>query len=1203
MLSTVGVLLGTMFLPHYLLAAQSIISEIDLPDLDFSSFNDNQIGFLGEFDAISIYKYLGESNFTNQNYLQNNLYYTSGTDKQFKTFGEVNGTITEMIQINDELLLLLGDFSKIGEIEVLSPAFFNQTSESFSSLDLNNNITGSVSTAFYDEDETLIYLGGDFTFNKTHGSAIYSMKNHQLNSTVFEGFGSSSKVNTILKLNSRIVFGGKFSTLGLPGLLSQTSNVSNTSIETDQLVSLRHASFSSSNDASVPDFTLSCSTDTNLWSIDDSSSGTFNIELPFTIYPSKIRVYNAIEEQEQISLFRILTSPANGIMNLSYVDPNTNELSYCDAWCPLLNSSSLQDQSTEAIKFHDTSLQITSEYQEFGLVNEIEVTGLTFLALDSYGSSIALSEFQIYESDFSTYANNSYNEPSCSDEVDYSKSELIGEWTSSSDGVFLFSTVDASNGIPDVGINFYPNITYPGNYSILLYTPGCLDDDTCSQRGIVNVTVFDNSTNELLESNLIYQTNEEEKYDSVFYGHMESTPRVELSLYSGISNDNSIVVVGEKISVTVVTIDDIEDKNNTVSINGIFEYSPANFTNFDYSNYTGIDYVGNTTLNTLGSKLSRNSNILLGAYNNSLVVAGEFSSNFGNNLFFYDHSSNQTISVDGGLNGKVNDLKTVDDKLLIAGDFWNTTNNSEINYFSSLKNNELGSVALYNGSWFSFGIDSQNSSRISNLTLNSQEYWVFDNDKWDVNGNSWFSDSYALSFNISSAGKLNDNILFLGSLRISDEITNQGIFVNSSSIGTSNITDDTFLSGNINIGLYINESLSIFGGEFTTVSNITNLVIIEDDQESGIDTINWDTNSSVTQLFVYNEILFIGTAGQEESVIVYDLKNKSLASEQPRSLTSLTSSVKITEFGILYDNYLVVAGEYDAVDNSEVDCSGLCYYNLNTSAWESCISDLSGTINTFKFIDDVIVMGGDIKLNDDSYKVLDYNFTENATVSSSFQDFEKGSVKKLLVVDNSTLGRVIVSGDDFVSAFDGTNWINIGADLENSLITDIQLLELEDSNDLNNQSFFNQNQLLFVSGNLSLQPYGYVSAAYFNSTSWEPYLVATKGKDEASVSSIFMNKDISNLYISGASNSISPVSSSSPTPSSESKERKSKKMDRGFIVLISLALSAGTISFLGAVGALFLFSKKSHDYTPIEPRVNETEMLDTVPPEGLLKHI
>ena len=30
-------------------------------------------------------------------------------------------------------------------------------------------------------------------------------------------------------------------------------------------------------------------------------------------------------------------------MNLTYIDPATNELAYCDAWCPLLNYDDLND--------------------------------------------------------------------------------------------------------------------------------------------------------------------------------------------------------------------------------------------------------------------------------------------------------------------------------------------------------------------------------------------------------------------------------------------------------------------------------------------------------------------------------------------------------------------------------------------------------------------------------------------------------------------------------------------------------------------------------------------------------------------------------------------------------------------------------------------------------------------------------------------
>ena len=60
-----------------------------------------------------------------------------------------------------------------------------------------------------------------------------------------------------------------------------------------------------------------------------------------------------------------------------------------------------------------------------------------------------------------------------------------------------------------------------GNYSIVVYTPGCIQDDTCSTRGMVNVSI--NVINEGGDSSPEYstdlsQTNDYDKYDHIYMG-------------------------------------------------------------------------------------------------------------------------------------------------------------------------------------------------------------------------------------------------------------------------------------------------------------------------------------------------------------------------------------------------------------------------------------------------------------------------------------------------------------------------------------------------------------------------------------------------------------------------------------------------------------------------------------------------------------
>jgi hypothetical protein len=1188
--------------------------------LDLSSFKNGQFGLLGDFDSISNYSYTGVSNFTNQNALKNQLYYTTGHNEKFITFGEVDGTVDSILSFTKNSFLLVGDFKSIGNTRVSSPAIYNASSNEFRVLDSNSTLSGEIIASLYNQDENVVYLGGDFTFNNTQSAALYNLTSNELQSTLFQGFGENSSVKSIIQVGSSIVFGGTFDTLGLPELLSAFYNSSNIAIESDQLVSLRFASFSSSDDSSTPDV-LACPNGEE-WSV-PGTSGTLNIDLPFEVIPSKIRIYNSAQLDSQVSLFRLITAPANGIMNLTYIDPSTGELAYCDAWCPLLSSTELKESVANMTEldlnkvFGDTTVGFESTYQEFGFVNSLDVSHLVFQALDSFGNAVALAGFEIFQNLFPTYANNTLNEPSCGSTSNYSSSDLIGNWSASAFGSYLQTNVVASGDLPEVGVIFHPNITYAGNYSILLYTPGCSADSTCDTRGIANVTVFDDVTNEVLETQLIYQTNLDEKYDSIFSGHLLHPVRVQMMLYSKVldGSDSSITLVADRITTTIFSTDQLSDMNGSIAINGIFEYSPLNFTNFNSANLSESVLVGNTTLNSLGRNISEAAIVQLALLNDTIYIAGDFKSDFGDNLFQlkitednsgFNSTTGEVSALDGGLNGAISLLEVVGDSIILLGEFNDTINSTNIHFLSSDYKSMNGS-ALYNGSWISFG--SNVGTKLTNLTLQSREYWVFENETWDMDTSSWFQSSSLLSFNATSSSKSGNDTLFVGSLRISDAIGDKAIFVNSS-FDNFNITDDNFTSGVLKVGVFINDSLSAFGGEFATASDLSNLILVSGNDTSGLD-INWDQNSTVTALFALQEKLFIGTSGSGtvhgddfDGVLIYNLNNDTFQSVG--TLSDSNGDVQVNGFGYFNDTYLVVGGNFDSAESA--GCSGFCFYNMNETSWVQLLDHFSGTVNSFRFINNTLVAGGNFTFEEKSLNLFTYDFSSNKNEQPSHFTDIRSTVQRFILVDNSTSGRMIISGESFISAYNGSSWTDITGELEGSLINDIALLDLSESNESNNGSFFNSSQILVASGNLNVGSYGYVSVAFFNSTTWLPYLITTEGDSYATVNSIFMNKDISSLFVSG---SISNTTHTSPTTTSTAssssstsgKHQKSGKMDRGFIVLVGLACAVGTMGLLGAAGAFLLFTKRDHDYTPLEPRVNETEMLDTVPPENLLKHV
>ena len=72
----------------------------------------------------------------------------------------------------------------------------------------------------------------------------------------------------------------------------------------------------------------------------------------------------------------------------------------------------------------------------------------------------------------------------------------------------------------NVSVIFNAEVTQNGNYSVTLYTPGCLQSDDCGLRGTVNVTghYVTSDTPDSPTPTQVSQTNLYNKYDEIYQG-------------------------------------------------------------------------------------------------------------------------------------------------------------------------------------------------------------------------------------------------------------------------------------------------------------------------------------------------------------------------------------------------------------------------------------------------------------------------------------------------------------------------------------------------------------------------------------------------------------------------------------------------------------------------------------------------------------
>ena len=125
-----------------------------------------------------------------------------------------------------------------------------------------------------------------------------------------------------------------------------------------------------------------------------------------------------------------------------------------------------------------------------------------------------------------------------------------GPWAvskaSRDEGVYLFA-----NNTEAASVTFNTSQISPdGNYSVMIYTPRCLQDDTCDQRGTVSIAGnYETKTAAGISTRArIAQTNIYDKYDQIYMGGVNASKGGFSSSVKLSTIPNSIgIVIAQKI--------------------------------------------------------------------------------------------------------------------------------------------------------------------------------------------------------------------------------------------------------------------------------------------------------------------------------------------------------------------------------------------------------------------------------------------------------------------------------------------------------------------------------------------------------------------------------------------------------------------------------------------------------------------------------
>lgn len=1196
---------------------------------------------IGQFDAASLVSDASQLNITNSS--SKNIYRVDAD----------SGNVTIVDSLPDQLARSL-------------PSIWQQTKDNSSvivvdgkpytldggSLSLlgkwDDQANGTVSALYYDEDDGLLYIGGDVAFNGTYGALVYDYADSSFHTLAFGGFNKGSKINAIDKYYESIIFGGAFDSIGEEQFLNisssdnddsnthrnRTSVSNSTSVrDVSQMIPIDSSQVISSGGENAQQIICPSLLNPSPWTLPAGDLGYWQASLRTLSIPSKLRLYNSHDENQGVSLFRVVTSPANGIMNMTYIDPETLELKHCDEFCPLLKPSELSSDLADAglsnyeTFFHDnrTVLSLTDYYQDFAFVDLIGVESYQIQVLKVIGNNAALDGAELFRSGITVFAPDSLNAQSCATLDTYElnvHSETIGstQWQNSNIGSYLTTTIPASQTPNNqIGLRYNIDIPVSGQYDVLLYTVGCAADNSCSQRGIMKATLYQGDGTQL-SSGLIYQTNEQQKYDVLFSGDIEysatDSAYIELTFDSSLNMDQETILTAGSAQFNYLQLDvtqyfkilDNDTDSSILELNNLFEYSLSNFS----LDGALVDHpIGQTDLNMLTSYFKSSSSINgISINDTAIVLSGSFQSGSSDNVIGYH------------ISGYGNDSLVLGDEFTIGSNI-NTVEGSfglpdELILYgsTSLTNGDNDNLLLFqatNSSVQSLSAETRGSiSSVQGFFYNDTEYLLIQDDDaenksilFNLDQKAPFVSSPILNMSLSAAMKMNqndsDSSFVMGNMVKFDTIAN-----NIVNYQNGQLTPVKNSITNLGSAAYVNDSMTVVAGSqvYSLQKGGTQLLISDFQMKD---------NGFVNQVMYFDDTLYLALNGtgsynsnNVQGIATYHMNNLTL-NQLNTSIDGLINFMVIDpEFGSA-----IIGGNFSIPGK----CTSLCTVDASDDQLfvsRTLASDLSGEVNWLNYFREYqVLIGGALKVGDQSGYLAVYNTTSGIVEISGLSDSLPGPVKQFLFAnetsdDKSLDDQIIVLGDNYIGYLNGSSWTSLadGLDLTGSQLTGISLVDTE-SSPSGEKAAIVAGKALMLSGDFNLASGGeQVSNAIFDGQTWSPFAVTSNSGSPNNGGGIKGGNIIrhASMYVLSGSFSSTSSSSSSPKPTSTGliDQKKLDYFSSGEVVGVSLALALGTILVLGvAAGLLFRFTGSKEDSIE-EGDHQEEKMMEAVPPGDIM---
>ena len=1203
-------------LTHLTTASFPDYTQIQSPNLDLNGLK--RVALTGSFDSISSYQWVGQNEIQPSTNGSQSLF-AQLPNGAFQTLAVADGAISAMcpfIRKDGTLfgVIVGGNFTSLAGTPAQGIALFNVSNNAVIPLP---GLSGSVNVLWCDQATDSVYVGGDFKGAKST-NAIAWIGEAGWTNMPFQGF--NAPVYTITQTASgNVVWGGAFSGLG-------NMSVATMSDPHDfQVVNLVTANVTGQATSSTDGFNdpknVVCKASGqdgpgNTWLLQDQTPGHWQANFNFGFEPAKIRIWNTRQDGRGTKTWRFSNNPdqIKSILRLRYTDPVTKQEAECDQTCPLSNDPSVK-------------------FQDFYFVNGIVMNSFRIDISDWYGKGGGLDGVEIFQTAILSYAVSALNEPTCSVPTGGSTSTSTGPWvlTPSDNSVAQYLTARLEGPGINAGsakVTFQPDVKQSGNYTVIVYTPGCKQDNNCERRGIANVTGLLSASGPPIATQ-IYQSNVYDKYDQIFTGFIDAVSggfRPSVTIQPLDNQNSSIDLVALRVGFQLLD-------PTSIGLNGLYEYDPFNTTAQTNFKESKIDSIGVNL--DVGAKV-----FTLQTVGQVVYGGGDFKGQSSSNFMVIDANNNSMTIPGNGLNGPVYTQTNVGNTVYIGGLFNATHSTTDIKGISNVATFDAGRMT-----WGSLGNGVDGSvSKVIPLTIkvdsDTPETCVTVNGLfktvlavdghaafaangfaiWVPSKNSWLNNLGLQTKSIGGQIQATTNLTVEGVVNplMSGTIVDQGLAIPYAASLTS-------LSGNATVsgcGLKIQSSsrsriqkrdvvsnssgisgvyaglfdtmngrnLSVYGGQFTAHAsdgtNITNLAIIDDKGTVTGLAPGIDSNSTFTALTVSGDILYAGGSitGNIQNTpingfVAWNLATSKYNSTLPPALGG--DNVMVSAIAARPSSSdIYVAGHFQSAGG--LGCPGVCVFS--NGMWTRPGTGFAGNISKILWQgNDKLLVVGNLTVQNNQTSAATYDATAQTWSIPANAVNVPGPITALSPANGDgssywVAGQNTNNGSAFLMLYDGSNYQTAPPLGVGSTIKGLSVFTLTSAHDSN--SFLDSSLSLLITGTLNLPPVGNVSGALFNGTGYTPFLLTNSNGGPGSLG-VIVTEQNQNFNTRGGHLAV------------------------GFVILISLTISLALIFLLILIGLLIERRRRAAEgYRPAPQNYFEkTANMGRIPPERLFGNL